>query len=178
MDQNQHQHQPGEDFVRLLSMAQRPVFLCAMGIVHNAADAEEVLQETNLVLWRKFHQFEPGTDFIRWARKIARLESSRFLRSRSRVPAFSSEFLEAIAEADDDAFDMWEPRREALDACLRKMSAKDAHLLELRYARNLTATAAARVLGRSERGTRQSLQRIRETLLSCVSRAIAAEDHP
>ena len=42
--------------------------------VSDPADAEEILQQTNLVLWRKFGRFEQGTDFDRWACRIAYYE--------------------------------------------------------------------------------------------------------
>jgi len=36
-------------------------------MVRNAADADDVLQETNLVLWRKTADFDPAREFMPWA---------------------------------------------------------------------------------------------------------------
>ena len=49
-----------DEFVRLLAQNQRRLFLYVRTLVPNHADAEEVLQNTNLVLWREFGTFEPG----------------------------------------------------------------------------------------------------------------------
>ena len=50
-------------FVRLLGQNQRRLFLYVMSMVPNWNDAEEIIQETNLVLWREFARFQPGTNF-------------------------------------------------------------------------------------------------------------------
>ena len=66
---------PSEDFVLLLATCQRPIFLYAMSLLGNVQDAEDVVQESGLVLWKKFHEYQPGTDFVRWACQIARYQS-------------------------------------------------------------------------------------------------------
>jgi DNA-directed RNA polymerase specialized sigma24 family protein len=43
---------PGQDFVRLFTQAQRSLYLFILPLVHSSADAEEVLQETNVVILR------------------------------------------------------------------------------------------------------------------------------
>ena len=58
-------------FVRLLGQNQRRIFLYVMSLVPNWNDAEEIIQETNLVLWREFARFELGTNFTAWACKVA-----------------------------------------------------------------------------------------------------------
>ena len=73
-----NQSAPGEDFVRLFTQAQRPLYLFILPLVHTTADADEVLQETNVVMLSKWIQFELGTNFLAWCRTIARLEVFRF----------------------------------------------------------------------------------------------------
>lgn len=46
-------------------------------------DAEEVLQETSIVLWNKWDQYDPERDFVKWACGIARYEVFRYLRKRN-----------------------------------------------------------------------------------------------
>ena len=41
-------------------------------------DAEDVLQEANLVLWRKFDQYQEGTNFFAWACQIIRYEVLKY----------------------------------------------------------------------------------------------------
>src|SRR5262249_34859663 len=60
-----------ELFIRLLGQSHRSLHLYVMSLVPNRNDAEDILQQTNLVLWREFHQFEPGTNFTAWACRVA-----------------------------------------------------------------------------------------------------------
>lgn len=165
-----------ERFAQLLATCQRRVFLYVLGLVHSAADAEEVLQETNLVLWRKFDQYQPGTAFDRWACRIAYYEVLKFRdRKGHQEKLFSSEFVEALARDAEAAMDLLEARREALHGCLKKLSDKDRQLVMHRYEENATTPGVAASFGRSVQGTRKALHRIRMALLACIERTLAAE---
>lgn len=166
-----------EQFAKLLATCQRRVFLYAVRLLHNGADAEEVLQETNLVLWRKFDQFEPGTDFVRWACRVAHFEVLKLREKRpSRERLFSSDFVEAIAAESETSMDPLDDRREALTQCLQKLREGDRKLVLARYQPKATTRAVAESLQRSVQGTRKSLHRIRNTLLVCIQRTLTAED--
>ncbi len=168
-----------ERFAQLLAKCQRRVFLYALGLVHSAADAEEVLQQTNLVLWRKFDRYEPGTDFGRWACRIAYYEVLKFRERRGREERlFSSDFVERLAVESESAMGVWDARREALVRCLKKLTERDRQLVLGRYQENATTRSVAEALGRSIQGTRKSLHRIRMALLACIERTLAAEEHP
>jgi RNA polymerase sigma-70 factor (ECF subfamily) len=161
----------------LLATCQRRVFLYALGLLHNAADAEEVLQETNLVLWRKFDEFKPGTDFDRWACRVAHYEVLKFREKRSRTARlFSEGFIEALAVVAENGFDQLEPRRTALVRCLGKLHDMDRRLITERYQGQATTESVAHALGRSVQGTRKALHRIRMALLACIERTLAAEE--
>ena len=168
-----------ERFAQLLAKCQRRVFLYALGLVHNSADAEEILQQTNLVLWRKFDQYEPGTEFARWACRIAYYEVLKFRERRAReARLFSSEFVETLAVESQSSMDLWDARREALVRCLKKLTESDRQLVLRRYQENATTRTVAEALGRSIQGARKSLHRIRMALLACIERTLAAEEHP
>jgi len=168
-----------ERFAQLLATCQRRVFLYALGLVHNAADAEEILQETNLVLWRKFDQYQPGTDFAGWACRVAYYEVLKFREKRARDERiFSSDFIEALATESERSSDLLDARREALVRCLGKLSQNDRQLVTRRYQERATTRSVAEALGRSVQGTRKALHRIRMALLACIQRTLAAEEHP
>ena len=179
MDEDRSVGPRAERFVRLLATCQRRVFLYALGLVCNAADAEEILQETNLVLWRKFDQYQPGTDFARWACRIAHLEVLKFRERRARDRRlFTSEFIESLAVESQESLDDLDGRREALVRCLGKLRKTDRQLVLRRYQEHATTRSVAEALGRSVQGTRKSLHRIRLALLACIERTLAAEEHP
>lgn len=166
-----------ERFARLLATCQRRVFLYALSLLHNAADAEEVLQETNLVLWRKFDQYQPGTHFDRWACRIAYYEVLKFREKKGPTEQlFTSAFVESLAEEVDKGMDLLEARRNALAQCLGKLSENDRRLVMLRYHAQATTRGVAEALGRSVQGTRKALHRIRMALLACIERTLAVEE--
>ncbi len=164
-----------EEYARLLATCQRRVFLYVLGLTGNPSDAEEILQETNLVLWRKFDEFKPGTDFTRWATKIAYYEVLKFRREKpSRGICFSNDFMEALAEEiNEDA--LVDLRRDALRECMEKLHPKDRDLIVRRYQPQANTRSVAEALQRSVQGTRRSLQRIRAGLLGCIERTLAQE---
>ena len=166
---------PNADFVALLATCQRPIFLYAMSLLGNVDDAEEVVQESGLVLWKKFHEYQPGTDFIRWACQIARYQSLKLRARRYRGPqVFSNEFLAMIAAAAEEKSQAeLETRRRLLSQCMQELKAADQDLIARRYRKNGSTREVAEALNRSVQGTRRSLQRIREVLAKCVRRKLA-----
>lgn len=158
----------------LLAGCRRAVFLYAMSLLHNADDAEDVVQETEVILWKKFHQYQPGTDFQRWACGIARIEALNLRQRRSRQGRlFSDRFFDMLAARSLKPEELLEARQEALDQCLGKLSAADRSLIVRRYCSGAKTRSVAEALGRSVQGTRRSLQRIREALAACVKRTLA-----
>ncbi len=168
-----------EMFAQLLATCQRKVFLYALGLIHNATDAEEILQETNVVLWRKFDSYRPGTSFENWACRIALFEVMKFRRKKARRRhLLSGEIVDTLAAEVEQAWDEWDDRREALGGCLLKLSDKDRHLVLDRYQPGASTRSVAASRGRSVQGTRKSLHRIRTTLLACIERTLRREHPP
>lgn len=160
---------PTETFIRSFTQAQRALYLYVLPLVGNAADADEVLQETNVVIWAKWQQFEEGTNFLAWARAIARLEVFRFRRSRHhRLSFLNDELLDAVAHRAEINSDQSEARQKALEHCLQKLRPTDRELIQMRYAPGQNGDRVAAQLGRPANSVYQSLSRIRRVLLECV----------
>lgn len=170
---------PPSEFVHQFTRAQRQLYLFILSQIPQPADAEEILQETNLVIWRKMDRFEPGTNFLAWAYQIAALEVLKFRERRHREKLrFSEEFVERIAEEAQGLSEHLEIRRQALMACLGKLRDSDRQLIEERYSVGENGLTVAKKLGRPANSVYQSLGRIRRALLECVSRRLAAEATP
>src|SRR3954469_23572749 len=94
-----------EEFVRLLGQNQRRIFVFVMSMVPNWDDAEEIIQETNLLLWREFDRFQQGTNFAAWACRVALNQTLAWRKRKQRDRlTFSPDFLEAVAaEASNEA---------------------------------------------------------------------------
>ncbi len=113
-----------ETFMRLFTRDQRHVYYYIRSLVPNPADAEEILQQTSLVLWEKFGQFEPGTNFRAWACKIARFEVFNHRARQNRVkPLFGEAFVCEIADQSDRSANYLEAQTRALRHCLENLTA-------------------------------------------------------
>ena len=165
-----------DEFVQLFTKWQRRLFLFILAQVPNLVEAEEILQETNLVIWRKSHTFRPGDELLRLVLPDRRAGSLQAPRPPP-PPGHPDErrLLEAIAREAQENVDSLEERRRALLACLARLAASDRELIRRRYAPGETGKSLARKLGRPANSVYQSLSRIRRTLLECVKRRLAAE---
>ena len=168
-----------ERFLRLLLTYERRIFGSLLALVPNWSDAEDLLQETSAVLWRKFDEFAPGTDFAAWALSVARYQVLNFRKKQRRSQArFSEQTVEALADQMLALAGQADARLEALEQCLGKLSGKDRELVRLRYQPDATTQSVAAGVGRSLRAVYKALNRIHEQLLSCVRQALAAEGTP
>lgn len=166
---------PSAEFVQLFTRHQRRLFLHILAQVPHPVDAEEILQEANLIAWSKFHQFQMGTNFLAWVSQIATFEIMKFRSRRRRERLqFSEEFLEAIAQESLVRSDELELRRIALVDCLQKLRERDRKLVQQRYSGE-SGKGLAETMGRPANSVYQSLGRIRRSLLECVERRLAAE---
>ena len=60
-----------QEFLELLTQHDRALGVYVYSLVPRTADADDILQQTKMILWRCFDQFESGTNFLAWARKTA-----------------------------------------------------------------------------------------------------------
>jgi RNA polymerase sigma factor (sigma-70 family) len=77
-------HTSEENFVQLFASNERHLraFVRSMGLDWTVVD--DVVQTISLVMWRKWDTFDPATDFMRWARVIARFEVLKFRSTMAR----------------------------------------------------------------------------------------------
>ncbi len=166
---------PSEEFVRAFTQCQRALYLFILPLVNTNADAEEVLQETNVVMLSKWTQFEPGTNFLAWSRAIARLEVFRFRRSRHhRVLLLGDDVVGLLAERLNEQPNEFDMRRDALTECIARLRRQDQEIIRRRYTSGFTGDDVAHQLGRPANSLYQSLGRIRRVLLECIRRRMAA----
>ena len=62
-----HETDTRKRLMLLMTRHQRQIFGYIYTLVPNRADAEDILQETSLVICEKFDEFKEGTDFVAWA---------------------------------------------------------------------------------------------------------------
>jgi RNA polymerase sigma-70 factor (ECF subfamily) len=133
--------------------------------------ADDVLQETFLTVSRKAADFEPGTNFPRWACAVARLkvmEAQR--REKGNLLFLSEEAIEALAASDD--LPEQDARAELLDGCIDDLPPAMRRSVELRYVGEHKPAEIARIIGWSAEAVYVALSRARGLLRDCVERKL------
>ena len=146
-----------------------------LALTGSRSDADEVLQDTNQVLWRKRDTFRADSSFQAWSFQIAAFEARNFLRRRARtnrteIP--SEEILTGIAaEAESHHNDgAHEERRAELLRCLDKLAHADRELLMRRYFEDRPLAALAAERGINQNALAQKLFRLRAMVLRCIEK--------
>lgn len=164
-----------EAFVQLLAQHRQELYRFVFTILPNKSDADDVLQQTSVILWRKFHQFDPNSDFVRWACRVAHFEVRDFRKrqARDRHKFWTDELVDQLVDIRLSDWDVLEDRRCALRQCVEQLPPGDRRILEGRYSPEMTIKALSENLGQPANTLYKSLNRIRRSLIACVERALA-----
>ena len=167
----------GGEFVHLLLAHEPRVRSFLRRLLPTGNDVDEVLQEASLIAWRKFSDFERGTAFGGWFLTIARFEALKYRRRMAKSPLiFADDVWELLAdeglERTDTSF------QQHLDGCLAKLRAEQRTLILHLHQPGVVIRDVAARSGKSEQALYKVVQRLRESLLDCVTKSIAREGAP
>ena len=174
--QNEHQELDRRQFLKLFMNSQKVIHNYILSMVHDKSDAEDLTQETALLMWDKFDEFEPGTSFVAWGVKIAHYKVLSFFKAKKHLKLFDDELLEHISGNYQEKLDEVEDKLEALEHCLTKLDNKDRKLLSHYYDQGLKVTQLTDVMGSSIHALYRSMARIHDSLFCCINRTIREWD--
>jgi RNA polymerase sigma-70 factor (ECF subfamily) len=168
------------EYVKLLTEQQSVLRAFIVSLLPGAPGVDDVIQETNSILWRKRADFVPGTNFKAWMFKIARFQVMGYRRvlKRSHWVTLDHDISERVADEVESRVEAksLERRIDALRACMEKLRETDRDLLMERYWRKTRLQDFAVVSGRSFSGLKVQLFRLRTALKRCVSERLANEN--
>ncbi len=165
------------EFLRLIMANQKPIYALILGMIPNRDDAEDIFQETVLVMWSKFDSFERGTSFTAWGIKIAKYKIFQAHRRNARNNfRFSQAAFESLQGKSDNFVKNIERRMQALRKCIRKLSKRDYDLIQMRYENELAIKTIAERLGRTVQSIYKRMARINDSLIRCIRRMLAMEE--
>ncbi len=164
------------DFVLLITRHQAAIYAYILTIHPDRVAAQDILQETNLVLCRKVGEFEAGTSFKAWAFRVAYWQTMAHLKriQRAGLVVLEPEVLELVALEAEEQLGDFEERHLALRSCLQKLPPGDASILLAHYQRGESLAEISGRLGRSRDALKQVLLRIRRSLRACIERQLAS----
>ncbi len=165
-----------EEFARLYSRNARRIYGFIMTLVFSHHDAEEVFQNTSVVLWNKFGEFQAGSSFFAWASRVAYFEVLGFMKQLRKSRQLSGETIELLANEAIALSDASSSRQDALEDCLSRLNATDRELLQARYYHQRPPKQIATMQSRSVDSVYRALSRIHNMLLKCVQNHMAREE--
>ena len=115
-----------DDFVSLLTGSQRKLNASVFCLVWNPADADDILQETNLVFLKKAAKYDSNGEFLPWALTIARFQSLAGLERRHQPKAVVDEMAAALGLNLRTLSDRLRRIREGLLECITRTLAEGA----------------------------------------------------
>lgn len=166
-----------EEFIELLTGAQSAVFAYVLSLCHDPNLAKDVVQETNLTLWRKAADFEPGTSFTAWACRTAYFHLLNLRRKHRREQlVFDEDIFDYLAERQEARASDSDRRLEALRQCVAKLPPGQRDLIDRRYRPGASVQAIAKDDGKTEGAVSQALFRIRGALQRCIEKQMLREE--
>ena len=154
---------------------QRRIYGFILMMVPSRSDADDIMQEATIVMWRKYDRFEKGSNFSAWGIQIARFLVMNYHRRRKEnMRCFSQKAYENILEISDEILDTNDDRMNALQGCVAKLNDRDSELLNLRYSQNKPVCKIARDMNRSVAGLYKVMARIHGSLRDCVRKTLSA----
>ncbi len=167
-----------ETFLKILVPNQKRIFSYIATLIPNYADAEDVMQDVVSLLWRKFPDYTPNTDFVAWALTVARYKVYEYYKNVQRnKQKLSNETVRILEKESSVTTDKGYSRHlEAVKTCIQKLDINDYKLIQLRYELNETVKHIAGRFGHSVQSIYKSLARIHTLLMSCVNRQLRRED--
>ena len=165
-----------ENFVQLLTAHQSKLYAYIRSLLPDTQAVQDVLQETNLVLWRRSEEFEPGSNFVAWACKVAYFQVLAYYRDNKRDSmVFNVELVSMLAKQNEEKLAGSKDMQRVLSRCLAKLPEQSRRLIQQRYAAGGSVQAIAEEQGRSVGAVSQMLYRIRQLLQECVQKLLASE---
>ncbi len=161
----------GERFTRLLLENRKRIFGFVLSLMPSGSDVDDVFQEVCVVMWRKFDQFEHGTNFAAWALRIARYEVMDYCaREKRRTARLSDTAIDAVLERYSDPCQdqAQSDGAAAMENCLEKLQPGQLDLIRSYYNKEQPVVDIAGRLEISGEAVYKRLNRTRRQLFRCV----------
>ncbi len=141
---------PTERFVQQLTENQNRLYGYIFSLLCDHGRTADVVQETNLVLWRKIDEFRPEQPFLPWAFGIARFQVLAHLRDHKRDRLLlDAELAETLSQQVEQQAEHIDSMRVALRPCLNLLSPENRQLIEQRYFRALSVGEVASIVDKT-----------------------------
>ena len=168
------------EFLKLFVRHQQEIYAYILTLVPHLHDADDLFQDGMTVMWKKFGQFQPGTNFAAWGIQIMRFQILDYRRNlaRNKQVLVEDSLFEVLIDYLPTIQDEAAARIEALRKCLALLDNRSKRIIKMRYERNISVEKIASYLKLSRRHVYHILGQINSVLLRCMRRTLAGGGHP
>lgn len=174
---NNQQSDRASDFMHRLIADQHRIYAFILTLVPNWFDAEDLMQETVEVMWRKYQDSDQINNFCAWGKGMARNKIMNFYAKKRRERVlFDDSLLKEVIVLEEKTSRQEELRVQALQKCLHRLHSNDLHLIQILYGHDITIKKLAEEIKRPVQGLYKTIARIHNNLLQCVRRSLATTE--
>lgn len=164
-----------KDFIRLFLGAEKDLLRYVMVLIPNVADARDVVQEAAVALWDKIDRYDPEKPFTPWACRFALNEAKMFLRKKSRQQRLADDVIDLLEIERMENSERLDARKQFLKECIKSLPAKNSELVKDYYFNELSVEELGKRFEKSLDAVYKTLQRIRQSLHSCIENKLQLE---
>ncbi|MCD0475138.1 RNA polymerase sigma factor [Flavobacterium sp. EDS] len=146
------------EFEELYKSYWQKIFRLCMGYVNDYDIAQDIAQETFIIVWQKLHTFRNEASIGTWIFKIASNNCLRQIEKGKRFP--KSELPVHITEEKEYSL---EPQIQFLYKCIAELPETDRIIISLEL-EDVKQAEIAKIVGLSEANIRVKIHRIKEKL--------------
>ena len=146
-----------------------------LSLTSDAHLAEDIVQETFLIAYRKIETLRKVEAFGAWLREIARRETLVALRRQGREKPLEPELLAGIEDVFSslehvEQTERWQERFEVVERCFKQIPEKLREVCSLHYFEDLATKDIAVALRVGLSAVLKRLERARTALKECVEK--------
>lgn len=159
-----------DKFLGLLLPNQKKIMAYILSNVPHYAAAEDILQNTISILWKKYDAYVPETNFMMWAISVARYEIMTYYRKcqKDEKLVFNEALRQMLERESAFRSPHLDDRLNALQACVKKLSHDQSKLIKLRYEQELSFSKIGEQMGISSAAVFKKVSLIHSRLVQCI----------
>lgn len=165
--------QNSSEFIKFFEADKKRLYAYIYAYVMDHSAAEDIFQETSMVLWREFHCFDHQSNFSKWSNGIAfnRIRDYRYAKKKY-VLGLSDDFLQEfnnlLTVKEQEVQEATPNKWLKLQDCSKQLPEPMLRIYNYFYVQNLKAQQVAENTGRSIYAIRKAVHKLRKKLFDCV----------
>lgn len=143
--------------------------------IRDPGTVDDIFQETMIVAWRRFDDYDQSRSLAAWLRGIAHKLILAHYSSRAKGAFYCSEVVlkaldQRLVHIDNQKGDTWKDKIAALETCIEHLPDSFRRCIELFYRSDCKTEEMARQMDTTREAVKKRLQRARGLLAECLRR--------